>query len=70
MTDSSTKRRAVFALTALLTVFGHGVCRAQDALHDTHFHLLNYIQEGPAIQGVMPILRVAAANRRLIVKRG
>ncbi len=63
-------RRSVVALTALLAVFGYGVCRAQDQLHDTRFHLLYYIQEGPAIQGVMPILRVAAANRRLIVKRG
>ncbi len=64
--DSSTKRRAVFALTALLTVFGYGVCRAQDELHDTHFHLLNYIQEGPAIQDVMPILRDTGITRSVL----
>ncbi len=66
MTDSSTKRCAVFALTALLAVFGHGVCRAQDELHDTHFHLLNYIQEGPAIQDVMPILRDTGITRSVL----
>ncbi len=66
MTDSSTTGRTVFALTALLTVFGFGVCRAQDVLHDTHFHLLNYIQEGPAIQDVMPILRDTGITRSVL----
>ena len=66
MTDSSTKRCAVFALSALVAVFGHGVCRAQDELHDTHFHLLNYIQEGPVIQDVMPILRDAGITRSVL----
>ncbi len=66
MTGSPTLRRTVFALTALLAVFGHGVSHAQGELHDTHFHLSNYIQEGPAIQDVMPILRDAGVTRSVL----
>lgn len=74
MTDSSTIRRAVLA------VFGHGVSRARGELHDNHFHLSNYIQEGPESGHYLwagentgwqlSAVRVAGAIRRLSVKRG